>query len=102
VLIALLAVAAAVEGSMAMAEQPVWYWFAQSDGPTIDLEVRHDRATIYQSKSPLCHADRGSMKVDGHDRRLQFSFQPDRVIKWSGYRDGGDITKVGASLEGNL
>ena len=42
------------------------------------------------------------MKVDGHDRRLQYSFQPDRVIKWSGYRDGGDITKVGASLEGIL
>jgi len=101
-LTALLAVAASLDGSSAKAEQPVWYWFTPWGGPTIDLEVRFDRATICQSKIPLCHVDRGSIKVGGHDRRIHFSFQPHRENKWSGYRDGEDVTKAGISPDGYL
>jgi hypothetical protein len=84
-------------------EGPVWFWFAACDGPAMGIEVRLDKAIIYQSVFPICRIDRASPVSQGQQvGRIHFTFKPGRSIVWEGYRDTKDTTKAGHLLEADI
>jgi hypothetical protein len=83
-------------------EGPVWFWFSECGGPSMTLEVRLNRDTVYQSSIPLCHAQRESVHSRGLEHAIHFTFRPRRSIRWTGYRDEAEKTAAGRPLEVDL
>jgi hypothetical protein len=83
-------------------EGPVWFWFEACGGPFMKLQVRFDDKVVYESTFPICHAPRSSIHARGGDKKLNFSFNPQRSITWLGYKDESEKTSPKQSLVGDL
>ena len=85
--------------SQAPNEGPVWFWFATCGGPMMTLEVQLDKRVIQTSVFPVCRTARDSADSQGQKARIEFSFKAGRVLRWTGYRDGGDRSNPDDLLE---
>lgn len=85
--------------ALALAEEPVWFWFANCGGPKMNLELRLDKKIIYQSSFPLCHAQRSSEYNQGQSKKLHFTFNSPKTIVWEGYRDEDNTTNPNQKIE---
>ena len=83
----------------APAEGPVWFWFATCGGPVMTMEVSLDTRVLQKSVFPVCRAPRDSAAGEGQRGKIGLSFKPGRVIRWQGYRDGGDRSQPDDVLE---
>jgi hypothetical protein len=88
--------------TVAAPRDTVWFWFAACGGPTMTLEVRLDNTPVYTTSFPVCHADRSSALSQGQQGQAGFSFEPHRLLVWTGYRDETDTTRIHQVIDGDL
>lgn len=83
-------------------EEPVWFWFATCGGPLMTLEVQADNRIVHKSTFPLCRANREAVQSQGQAGRIEFTWRPNRVVVWEGYREAEDRSAANQVLEGNI
>lgn len=66
------------------------------------LEVRFDDRIVQKSMFPLCRATRETINRQGQDGRIEFTWRPNRVIVWQGYRETDDRTAANEVIEVNI